>query len=195
LRLQQQKEPRVKTAPSRLASLLALACTVTAPATVVAAAANPTEQPAAWIPHHVMVVYRNLPRAYTCDELWYKVGDLLRALGAWASVSITPYDCKPSTATDGRSPQLEVRFLTLRALDPQNARWAEAKASTETVVLKPGHPKSLTSADCELLAQTQEGLLSLVSNLHVEGEALRCEGSATKPYALSIQTLVATQAH
>jgi hypothetical protein len=185
----------MKTAPSRLASLLGLACTtVIATATFAAAAPSPAQRPATWIPHHVLVVYRNLPRAYSCDELWYKVGDLLRAVGAWKSVSITPDDCKPSTSTDGRSPKLEVRFLTLEALGPENARWAEAQAATETVVLVPGHPKSLTGADCELLEQTQEGLLATVSTLHAVGAALRCEQHVVKPYTLSIQTLVATQA-
>jgi hypothetical protein len=140
-----------------------------------------------------MVAYRDLPRAYTCDELWYKVGDLLRALGAWKAISITPYDCKPGTSTDGRSPELEARFLTLRALDPPNARWAQAHASTETVVLEPGRPTSLTSADCELLEQTQEDLLSLVNDMHVVSGGLHCERSAAKPYALSVRTLVATQ--
>jgi hypothetical protein len=80
--------------------------------------------PAVWVPHDVMVAYRNLPRAYSCDALWYKVRDILREAGAWRSVSITPYDCKPSTASDGRSPQLEIRFLTPRTLGPAQARLA-----------------------------------------------------------------------
>jgi len=153
----------MKTAPSRLASLLGLACTsLMAAATVRAAAPSPTQPAAAWMPHDVLVEYRNLPRAYSCDELWHKVCDMLR------------------TPTDGRSPKLQVRFLTLRALDPQETRWAEAEATAETVV--------------ELLEQTQEDLLSTVSNLHAVGAGLRCEESVAKPYRLSPQALVATQA-
>jgi hypothetical protein len=173
-----------------LASLVALAY-----ATVGVTAPDLVGQPAAWVPHDVIVAYRDLPRAYTCDELWYKVGDLLRALGAWNAVSITPYDCKPSTPSDGHSPKLEVRFLTLRSLEPQNARWAQAQAATETIVVAPGHPKSLTGADCELLEQTQTSLLAVVADMHVVGEGLRCKASATTPFTLSVQTLVATQAH
>ena len=146
--------------------------------------------PAVWIPHDVMVVYRNLPRAYSCDALWYKVGDMLRAAGAWKSVSITPYDCKPDTHTDGRSPQLEVRFLTLRTVSPQQARWADTHAVPATVTLEPGHPKSLDRGDCELLRQTNVRLLSLVQDLRVVGQSLDCTGHPPSgTFSLSVETL------
>ncbi|HUN27307.1 MAG TPA: hypothetical protein VMU67_13460 [Steroidobacteraceae bacterium] len=146
--------------------------------------------PATWIGHDVMVAYRNLPYAYSCDALWHKVGDILRAAGAWDAVSITPYDCKPGTRGDGRSPQLEVRFLTLRTLSPQQARWAEARVVRETVLLAPGSPQSLTRDDCELLEQTNERLLSVVASLHVTGRPLECTGPAARgAFSLSVATL------
>ena len=160
-----------------------------------AASAGPTHQePAAWIPHDVMVAYQNLPQAYSCDALWHKVGDMLRAVGAWKAVSITPYDCKPSTRSDGRSPQLEVRFLTLRPVAPQNARWAQAMVAPKTVVLEPGHPPSLAPGDCELLEQTQQDLLSLVPSWQVAGGNLQCSSAKRAPYHLAVKTLIASAA-
>lgn len=150
------------------------------------------EQASVWVPHDVMVVYRDLPKPYSCDALWYKVRDILRAAGAWKAVSITPYDCKPDTNGDGRSPQLEVRFLTLRTVSPENVRWAQTQAVSETVVLKPGNPQSLARGDCKLLKQTNENLLSLIPNLHVVDQQLQCPADSTAhPYHLSLQTLVA----
>jgi hypothetical protein len=151
--------------------------------------------PAVWVPHDVMVAYRNLPRAYSCDALWYKVRDILREAGAWRSVSITPYDCKPSTASDGRSPQLEIRFLTLRTLRPAQARLAQARVAHRTVTLKPGSPESLGPGDCALLAQTQQDVLSLVSSIHPVERNLDCKRPRTSSaYSLALQTLVPVRA-
>ncbi len=155
----------------------------------VTAASAASQLPATWIPHEVAVSYENLPRAYSCDALWYKVGDILRAVGAWKAVSITPHDCTPGTRTNGRSPQLEIHFLTLRSLGTADARWAQAQAVEESVELRPGHPKSLTSADCELLRQTEQDVLPLVPSIHVAHSALTC-GSGASPFSLTVQTLV-----
>ena len=156
------------------------------------APSNTGGQPAVWVPYHVMVVYDDLPKAYTCDTLWHKVGDILRAVGAWKYVSITPYACKPETSDNGRAPQLEVRFLTLRTLSPRDAHWAEAHAVSKTVTLEAGAPASLAAGDCELLRQTNDNLLSVVSDVHVVDQHLQCaERPAANRYSLSVQTLQA----
>jgi len=150
------------------------------------------QRPAAWIPHEVMVSYHKLPAAYSCTALWYKVGDILRAVGAWKYVSITPYDCKPGTATNGRSPQLEIHLLTVRSLDAKDARWAQTEAVERSVTLRPGHPKSLARADCELLRQTEQGVLPLLSGVHVEHADLSCRAGADH-FGLTVKTLIPTK--
>jgi hypothetical protein len=158
--------------------------------------ANAVGQPAAWIPHDVMVRYRNLPRAYGCDALWYKVGDILRAAGAWRAVSITPYACQPSAGSDGRSPRLEVRFLTLRALAPAQARWSQTRAVRKTVTLEPGTPRSLSAGDCALLVQTEEDVLSQVPTIRVVHRNLPCGTARTATrYSLALQMLEPVRSH
>jgi hypothetical protein len=153
-------------------------------------------QPAVWIPHDVMVRYRNLPQAYGCDALWYKVGDILRAAGAWRAVSITPYACQPSASSNGRAPQLEVRFLTLRALAPAQARWSQTRAVRETVTLEAGSPRSLSAGDCDLLVQTEEDVLSQVPTIHVLHQNLQCGTARTAtPYSLALQMLEPVRSH
>lgn len=146
-------------------------------------------EPADWVPHAVIVQYENLPRAYGCDALWYKVGDILRALGAWKAVSITPYACAATGRSGGRSPQLEIHFLTLRRLDAADARWAQARAVPTTIDLRPGTPKSLTAADCELLRQTEQGVLPLLASMRVLTPHFACP-VANGPFSFSVQALV-----
>jgi hypothetical protein len=176
------------------ALVLVCACAGVAGASL-AAAPPAMPQPAAWVPHEVLVQYKNLPVAYTCDALWYKVGDILRAVGAWTYVSITPRDCKPQTTGDGLSPSLSVHFLALETLAPSAARWAQTHAVIGNVDLRAGNPKSLDAGDCELLRQTGEDLLSVMGAVQVGSTNLQCgAGPATHYYDLSLHALQAVPA-
>jgi len=176
-------------------SLLTCACFGMV-AAAFAAAPPAAEQPAAWVPHEVIVQYQNLPVAYSCDALWYKVGDILRAVGAWRYVSITPRDCKPQTQNNGLSPTLSVHFLALEKLGPSEARWAQTRAVVQAVDLRAGTPKSLGSGDCELLRQTNEDLLSLLSDeVQVVSNNLQCGSQASaRNYDLAVRALEAAPA-
>jgi len=174
---------------------LVFLCVCAAAGASFAAVPPATPQLAAWVPHEVLVQYQNLPVAYTCDALWYKVGDILRAVGAWTYVSITPRDCKPQTSGDGLSPTLSVHFLALETLAPSAARWAQTHAVIRQVDLRAGNPKSLDTGDCELLRQTRDDLLSLMGAVQLGNQDLQCRARpASYHFDLSVRALQAVPA-
>ena len=68
-------------------------------------------RPAIWRTYDMIVDFQNLPRTYTCDQLWYEFHGILLRLGApAASINILPYDCSPAPAGDLKSPHVEIRF-------------------------------------------------------------------------------------
>ena len=72
-------------------------------------------QPAEWLQHDLIVSLHNLPRTYSCNDLWYKFRDVLLAIGARADYKILPYDC------GSRSPQVQLNFMLPQALSPCSA--------------------------------------------------------------------------
>jgi hypothetical protein len=128
---------------------LLIACLVTS----VASAA-----PAVWAPHELIVDLHNLPKHYSCDDLWYKFKGILVTLGARQDMEILPYRC------EGYSPQVQLKFSTPRSVKGPNARWADFTAVTRTVQLVPGSPDKLDSNDCELMAQVKSSLLTYLGD-------------------------------
>src|SRR5581483_8944536 len=91
-------------------------------------------QPALWRTYDMIVNFQNLPRTYTCDELWYEFHGILLQLGAWPySVSILPYHCSPTPSGDMKSPDVQVRFQLPFFLQGPAAKNATAKAIERTV--------------------------------------------------------------
>ena len=119
-----------------------------------ALALSPPTTPAVWTPHAILVDLENLPKSYTCDELWYKFRAVLLSIGARSSVTITPFYC------DSRSPSVELEFSIPQALQDKQAPVADLEASDNIITLEPGHPKRLDSGDCELLRQITDGLFA-----------------------------------
>lgn len=120
----------------------------------VAAGADPTTgQPAVWTPHELIVDLRNLPRHYTCDDLWYKFKGILSALGARQDMQILPYRC------ESNSPKVQLKFSTPRLVPAAQAKWADLNAVEREVQIRPGSPEKLDSGDCELMSQVKSGLL------------------------------------
>lgn len=157
--------------------------------TVPAAEAQATGEPATWITRDVEVNLQKLPKTYTCDALWYKLHGILLAIGARQYMSITPYNCGRGAASDGRSPTLDLKFQTLRALSGANARWAETTAVRRTVRLGPGEPKTLEPGDCALLAQL-EGTLFAYLGMHVVATNLECSSPrGASRFSLSVEAL------
>ena len=116
--------------------------------------------PAQWRSYDILLDLQGLPRTYSCDELWYRVRDILLALGARAYMTITPYDCGTTRGGEARSPRVQVRFQLPYVLKGADARYAEIGAHEQPVRLAPGSPRSLQPQDCELVRQLQGTLLA-----------------------------------
>src|SRR4051794_14942446 len=141
-----------------LAGLILVICSV-------AAEAAPTAgQPAVWTPHELIVDLRDLPRHYTCDDLWYKFKGILSALGARQDMEILPYRC------ESNSPKVQVKFSTPRLVPAAQAKWADLNAVEREVQIRPGSPEKLDGGDCELVSQVKS---SLLKNLNTDIVAYR----------------------
>jgi hypothetical protein len=175
--------------------VLALAALLLAPAAAAAAAdavaMTPGSAPAEWRSWDLLVDLHNLPRAYTCDELWYRFHDVLLALGARPQMRITTFHCGTTAAQSTRSPSVQLQFQLPIALSGANVRYAQLSAVSTTVRLTPGAPHSLGADDCELLRQMNALLLPALP-VHVLHASLACPAPAGSrhPYALEVQALV-----
>jgi hypothetical protein len=148
--------------------------------------------PAQWRSFNILVALRNLPRNYTCDDLWYRFHDLLLAIGARPmSLNILPYQCANTAAVSERSPKVQLEFELPVGLTPAEARYADALAIRRRVRLAPGTLKHLTNADCELLKQMNAGLLVALP-VQVVSAPLDCTAPAAArgSFALEVQALI-----
>ncbi len=136
-----------------------------------------TGRPALWRTYDIIVNLQNLPRTYTCNQLWYEFHGLLLHLGAWPySINILPYNCSPTPSGLLKSPNVEVRFQLPIFLTGVSVKSAPAEAIEGTVQLAPGEPKTLQASDCELLQQIDQTLLSSIT-AHIDEEHFDCSGS------------------
>lgn len=159
-------------------------------------------QPALWRTYDMIVNLQNLPRTYTCDQLWYEFHGILLQLGAWPySVSILPYHCSPSPSGYLRSPDVEARFQLPIFLHGAAAKSAPTKAIERTVRLAPGAPKILQTSDCQLLRQIAQTMLASIqarvdeTHFDCAGPPRRAAGfsvSVTLPVAVKMPSLAAT---
>jgi hypothetical protein len=146
---------------------------------------------ATWITRDVQLDFHNLPKAYSCDELWYRLRDVLLAIGARQYMAITPYNCAANSPGGGRSPSVDLKFQTLRVLTGAEAHWAQTKAARKTVRLAPGEPKILDAADCALLSQL-DGTLFTYLDMHVLESDLQCAGPASaRKFSVVVDAVVA----
>jgi len=153
----------------------------------VAATASATT-PAEWRAYAVLVDFADLPKTYSCDDLWYKFRDVLLKLGARAYLTITPYHCGVRGGGEARAPQVEVKFQLPQRLHGDAVRYAQISAGDATVELAPGSPRSLGADDCELVRQLQQGLLAALP-VRVSSSAFRCSG-AHESFALTLHALI-----
>ena len=132
---------------------------------------NAAAQPAAWLQHDLIVSLHDLPKTYSCDDLWYKFRDVLLAIGARADYKILPYDC------NSRSPQVQLNFMLPQALTPAQRQYADLDATPKTVELEPGKPSTLKASDCDLVSQMNSYLFTAIP-LKVVSSQLSCTASA-----------------
>lgn len=144
---------------------------------------------AAWIDRDIQVDFQNLPRAYSCNDLWYKLHAVLLAVGAREYMSITPYDCGNGAAHGGRSPSVHLRFQTLRPVTGKDVLWANTHAAPRVVRLAPGEPTRLEAGDCVLVKQL-EGTLFAYLGLKADTEKFECAATPSPgDFALSVKVL------
>jgi hypothetical protein len=119
-----------------------------------ARAATPrSPTPAVWIPHAI-IVDLDLPKRYSCDDLWYRFRVILLSIGANPDLKVVPYHC------DSQSPKVQLQFSLPEPVDGAQARFADLRAVNDTITLEPGHPMPLDAADCELVRQIKDELLA-----------------------------------
>ena len=147
--------------------------------------------PAEWRSYDLLVDLTDLPRPYTCNELWYRLHDLLLAIGARHYPQIYTYHCGTTPAASSRSPSVQLQFQLPRALAPADARYANVPVVRATVRLAPGTLHSYEPGDCELLKQLSTQLLPSLP-VRPLGGGLTCPAPGTAPrgYALEVQALI-----
>lgn len=181
----------VTRAVSALLCLLLLlgASTAASAAAPAATKAPPAVQQAEWGSFDVLVRLQNLPRTYSCDDLWYKLRDLLLKLGARAYMTITPYHCGYTGGGPATSPSLELKFQLPRVLSGSATRYAQISVIDEPIRLAPGSPPSLSAKDCDLVRQLQ-GTLFAALPLHVNAADFSCK-VAQPSFVLNVQAPIA----
>ena len=143
---------------------------------------------AQWMPHELIVNLSDLPRAYSCDDLWYRFHDVLLAIGA-RDARILTYDCRDAAAHAHGSPRVEVKFQLPTALSGADTRFADLAAIASTVRFTPGNPHSLTADDCELMKQMTAGLLEAL-DLHAQAK-FHCTAAAPgERFAVTVRALL-----
>jgi len=151
---------------------------------VCAVASQAPTEPAEWRTYDLLVDLQDLPRTYSCDELWYKFRDVLKALGARAGMSITPYHCGSAGGGAGQSPDVEAAFQLPQPLQGAAKRYAQFSVVAHAVRLAPGTPRSLLPSDCEFVRQLRGTLLAALP-LHVTAADFDCS-AAHASFALTV---------
>lgn len=169
----------------------AIACSVSA-ALAATSATSPPAEPAQWRTYDLLLQFHDLPKTYSCDELWYRFRDVLLTLGARAYMTITPYDCGYIGGGEARSPRVEVKFQLPQPLHGADTRYAEMSASEREVRLVPGTPHSLQPGDCDLMKQMQDTLLAALP-VRVTAATYSCSGPGAT-FALTLQAQMVAEA-
>jgi hypothetical protein len=161
-------------------------------------------KPALWRTYDMILNLQNLPRTYTCDQLWYELRGIVLQLGAWPySINVLPYNCSPTPNGAMKSPDVQVGFQLPFFLQGPAAKSAPAKAIERTIRLAPGQPKTLHSSDCQLMQQISQTLLASLP-IRVDEEHFECSApprraanfyvTVSLPVAVKAQTVATTSA-
>lgn len=161
-------------------------------------------RPALWRTYVMIINLQNLPRTYTCDELWYELHGIVLRLGAWPySVNILPYHCSPAPSGSLRSPDVQVQFQLPFFLQGVAAKSAPAQAIERTIRLSPGQPSTLHPSDCQIMQQISGTLLASLP-VRIDDEHFDCSASprraanfnvtVTLPVAVKMPAVATTSA-
>ncbi len=162
------------------AAACALGCVGTPLAAGAVAKGATAGRPALWRSYDMIVNLQNLPRTYTCNQLWYEFRGILLRLGAWPySINILPYQCSPTPSGYLRSPNVEIRFQLPIFLQAA-VKSAPAEAIERTVRLAPGEPKTLQNSDCLLLQQIEQMMLTTIDGARVTEQHFDCSAPSSR---------------
>ncbi len=150
-------------------------------------------QPAVWASHEIIVDLHNLPRRYSCDDLWYKFRAVLFAIGA-RPTQVLPYRCQGSAREAGYSPQVQLTFYTPEIARGALARTPDLQAQAQSVRLAPGAQPHLDAGDCELLRQLKDTLFRYLGN-RISEFSLACAAASgnTPAFSLTVDALLPVQ--
>ena len=168
-------------------ALLALAASVSGAAAVTPAASSGS--PAQWRTYDLLIDLQQLPRSYSCTELWYKFRDVLLDIGARHYMLIEPYACAAPGQPAALSPRVHLKFQLPFLLAGADTRYAEITSVRKTIRLAPGEPASLQADDCALMDQLRGALLAAVP-VRVSSATFRC-GSSSPSFAITLAAAVA----
>jgi hypothetical protein len=154
-------------------SSFAAAIAVLAASATAAATTADSPRPAVWTLHTLIVDLRDLPKRYTCDELWYKFKAVLLTLGARPDMKILPYRCERALGSAAYSPKVQLQFSSPRPVSGKDVKWADMQVASKSVRLEPGSPDHIDRQDCELLYQIKSTLLPYLGD-PVTGFNLAC---------------------
>lgn len=162
----------------------------TSPATTASAATTTATGTTAaeWMTHRILVSLTDLPRGYTCNDLFYRFRDVMFAIGA-QQLQILTYDCPDKNPQPHGSPKVELKFQFPTALTGDNVRYADFQGTTTSVHLAPGSPASLTADDCTLVQQLAAGVFDALS-MKVTQSKFQCAAGEGGGYAVTVLALL-----
>jgi hypothetical protein len=158
--------------------------------TPLGAASAAATRPAYWAPHDEIDYLTNLPRTYSCDDLYYKYRDVLQLVGA-RPAQIYSYGCAGTHGSATDAPRVDITYSVPSALPTDVHGGSVFQANLATVRLAPGHPKSLDARDCPLLRDMSQTVLASFS-AHIDASQLQCGSSdaAHSHFAVIVQTWI-----
>lgn len=165
---------------------------ILAVAVVLPAASSRAGEPqaAVWLPHDLIVKLDNLPKRYSCNDLWYRFRDVLLAIGARDDLKILPYRCESQLGPEARSPEVHLSFSLPQTVTGRQEKWADVSVARRTVELRPGSPATLDASDCDLLRQMKAALLPAI-DVGVKSYRLDCSDPASaQRFDLSVSAWV-----
>ena len=145
--------------------------------------------PAQWRTYDLLIDLQQLPRSYSCTQLWYKLRDVLLDIGARRYMLIEPYACAAAGKPATLSPRVHLKFQLPFPLAGADTRYAEFTSLSKTIHLAPGEPASLERDDCALMDQLR-GLLLAAVPVRVSSATFRC-GSPSPSFAITVAAAVA----
>lgn len=163
-----------------LAGILAAAAAYATPSPV---------SPAQWRTYDLLIDLQDLPRSYSCTDLWYKFRDVLLRIGARHYMLIEPERCQVKGGPAERSPRVHVKLQMPYRLSGAQTRYADTSSSEHLIRLAPGEPASLQDSDCALLQQLRDELLGALP-VRVAAADFHC-AAAGGQFALTVDAQVA----